>query len=105
MSCKKTRTRRVWANHFPFFFTNFTIGDRDFRKMNGLKRIARFYIDGFREMTLGRTLWAIILVKLFVLFAVLKLFFFPDPLAGKSTGERGALVGEALTETLQQSDR
>ncbi len=47
--------------------------------MNGLKRIARFYIDGFRGMTLGRTLWAIILVKLFVLFAVLKLFFFPDP--------------------------
>ena len=90
---------------FPVFFTNFTIGDRDFRKMNGLKRIARFYIDGFREMTLGRTLWAIILVKLFVLFAVLKLFFFPDPLAGKSTGERGALVGEALTEILQQSDR
>ena len=72
--------------------------------MNGLKRIARFYIDGFRGMTLGRTLWAIILVKLFVLFAVLKLFFFPDPLAGKSPDERGSLVGEALTETLQHHD-
>ena len=72
--------------------------------MNGLKRIARFYIDGFRGMTLGRTLWAIILVKLFVLFAVLKLFFFPDPLAGKSTDERGSFVGEALTETLQHND-
>ena len=72
--------------------------------MNGLKRIARFYIDGFRGMTLGRTLWAIILVKLFVLFAVLKLFFFPDPQAGKSPDERGSFVGEALTETLQHND-
>ena len=25
-------------------------------------RIFRFYYDGFREMTLGRTLWAIILI-------------------------------------------
>ena len=29
-------------------------------------------------MVLGRTLWKIILIKLFVMFAVLKLFFFPD---------------------------
>jgi len=29
-------------------------------------------------MTLGRTLWKIILVKLIVMFAVLKVFFFPD---------------------------
>ena len=29
-------------------------------------------------MTLGRTLWAIILVKLFIIFVVLKLFFFPN---------------------------
>ena len=42
--------------------------------------ILRFYIDGFREMKLGRTLWLIILAKLFIMFAVLKVFFFPDPL-------------------------
>jgi hypothetical protein len=29
-------------------------------------------------MTIGKTLWLIILIKLFVMFAVLKLFFFPD---------------------------
>lgn len=40
-------------------------------------RIVRFYVDGFRRMTIGRTLWAIIIVKLVVFFAVLKLFFFP----------------------------
>lgn len=40
-------------------------------------RIFRFYLEGFRSMDLGRTLWAIILIKLFIMFVVLKIFFFP----------------------------
>jgi uncharacterized membrane protein len=43
-----------------------------------MRKIIQFYIDGFRGMTLGRTLWVIILIKLFILFFVLKLFFFPN---------------------------
>lgn len=43
-----------------------------------LQSLYRFYRDGFRRMTLGKTLWKIILIKLFVMFAVLKLFFFPN---------------------------
>ena len=43
-----------------------------------LHRVFDLYYDGFRHMTLGRTLWAIILIKLFIIFVVLKLFFFPD---------------------------
>ena len=39
--------------------------------------IWRFYLEGFRSMTLVRTLWLIILVKLFIMFFVLRLFFFP----------------------------
>ncbi len=50
-------------------------------KGNIAKRILRFYADGFRNMTVGRTLWAIIIVKLVVIFAVLKVFFFPDILS------------------------
>ena len=48
--------------------------------MSGLhpKGIFQFYLDGFRSMTVGRTLWKIILVKLFVMFFILKLFFFPN---------------------------
>ncbi len=46
--------------------------------MNWLRKIWQFYYDGFRSMTLGRTLWAIILIKLFIIFVVLKLFFFPN---------------------------
>ena len=43
-----------------------------------LYRIYDLYADGFRSMKLGRTLWAITLIKLFVIFAILKLFFFPN---------------------------
>ena len=46
--------------------------------MNTLKKIYRFYADGFRNMRLGSILWLVVLVKLFIIFAVLKLFFFPD---------------------------
>ena len=46
--------------------------------MNLLHRVADLYIDGFRNMTIGRTLWLVILVKLFIIFAILKLFFFPN---------------------------
>lgn len=61
-----------------------------------LRKVVNFYVDGFRSMTLGRTLWAIILLKLFVMFAVLRLFFFPDLLAGKSEGQRADCVMETL---------
>ncbi len=40
--------------------------------------IFRFYLDGFRSMTVGRKLWALILIKLAVIFLVLKMFLFPD---------------------------
>ena len=43
-----------------------------------LYRVYDLYVDGFRSMKLGRTLWAIILIKLFVIFVILKLFFFPN---------------------------
>lgn len=70
-----------------------------------LRKIVRFYCDGFREMTLGRTLWAVILIKLFIMFAVLRLFFFPDLLAGKSPEERSNIVLEALTSDNQNATR
>lgn len=60
-------------------------------------RVVRFYAEGFRAMTLGRMLWIIVLVKLFVMFALLKPFFFADPLAGKDGRQRAACVLEELT--------
>ena len=38
--------------------------------------IWQFYVEGFRSMTLGRTLWLIIAIKLFIMFFILRLFFF-----------------------------
>lgn len=46
--------------------------------MEWIRNTWRLYYDGFCSMTLGRTLWTIILIKLFVIFIVLKLFFFPN---------------------------
>ena len=47
-------------------------------KKGWLYSVISFYRDGFRQMTLGRTLWTIILIKLFIIFAILKVFFFPN---------------------------
>ncbi|MFI3263008.1 MAG: DUF4492 domain-containing protein [Rikenellaceae bacterium] len=44
--------------------------------MSILKRILYFYIDGFRDMKVGKKLWLLIAIKLFIMFVVLKLFFF-----------------------------
>ena len=56
------------------------------------------YYDGFRNMRLGRTLWLIILVKLFVIFVVLKLFFFPDFL--KQHAEKGKEANYVASQIL-----
>jgi len=43
-----------------------------------LHKPVTFYRDGFRGMTVGKTLWILILIKLFIMFAVLRIFFFPN---------------------------
>ena len=65
---------------------------------NTLLSVWNFYLEGFRSMTLGRTLWIIILLKLFIMFFILKLFFFPSFLGGKTTEEKQQHVGEELIE-------
>jgi hypothetical protein len=43
-----------------------------------LKNLYSFYREGFSQMTVGRTLWAVALIKLFIMFAILRVFFFPN---------------------------
>ena len=64
-----------------------------------LKKIISFYYEGFRRMTWGRKLWGIILLKLFIMFAILRLFFFPDLLKRDfdSDEDRASHVLEQLT--------
>jgi hypothetical protein len=54
-----------------------------------INRIWNFYYEGFRGMSWwGRRVWIIIIIKLFIIFAVLKLFFFPDFLKTRFTSEK-----------------
>lgn len=61
-------------------------------------RVFDLYYQGFRNMTLGRTLWAVILIKLFIIFAVLKLFFFPNFLKSHAQGDEPGYVATELID-------
>ena len=65
-----------------------------------LYKVYRFYVDGFRSMTVGRVLWTVILIKLAVIFLVLKLFFFPDVL--KQKAEDGDCAGYVARELIER---
>ncbi len=41
-------------------------------------RIFKFYFEGFKNMTVGKRLWLIIIIKLFIMFAIMKVFFFKN---------------------------
>ena len=45
---------------------------------NIFSKIWHFYVDGFRSMTIGKTLWLLIFIKLFIMFCILRVFFFPN---------------------------
>ncbi|MBQ8773045.1 MAG: DUF4492 domain-containing protein [Muribaculaceae bacterium] len=70
------------------------------RVLTCIKNIYVFYRDGFRSMTVGRYLWALILVKLAIMFLVFKLFFFPDILSRDydTDEQRAQAVRSSMTE-------
>ena len=64
--------------------------------MNILNAIFHFYVEGFRQMTLGRTLWVLVLLKLFVIFVILRLFFFRPAMQGMTIEEKQQHVAQRL---------
>ena len=68
------------------------------RKDSFLYRVYDLYVDGFRHMRLGKTLWAIILIKLFIIFVILKIFFFPNFLKQHAKGDESSFVASELVE-------
>ncbi len=70
------------------------------KNRNIFYRIWRFYADGFRQMTVGRYLWVMIILKVAILFLVFKLFFFPDRLQQDydTDQERARAVRRELTK-------
>ena len=69
------------------------------KRMKLLKKIFYFYFEGFTSMTWGKSLWLIILIKLFVIFFVMKFLFFSDNFEHKfrTDEEKGLHVLENLT--------
>jgi hypothetical protein len=54
-----------------------------------IRRIYNFYHDGFMTLSWwGRRMWIILIIKLFIIFAILKVFFFPDFLNRKFSNEQ-----------------
>jgi len=71
-------------------------------KVTIINKIFNFYYVGFKDMgPSSRKLWLIIFIKLFIMFAILKLFFFPDFLKTKfnNNKDRSNYVIEQLTQT------
>lgn len=66
------------------------------------RKIWNFYTGGFREMgSWGRQVWVIILVKLFIMFVILRLFFFLNFLKSnfETDQDRSNHVLEVLTKS------
>ena len=69
------------------------------RKDSFLSKAFYLYYDGFRNMTLGKTLWAIILIKLFIIFVILKIFFFPNYIKERANdGDEPDFVANEMIE-------
>jgi hypothetical protein len=71
------------------------------------KKLINFYYEGFRDMSAwGRKVWLIIFIKLFILFAILRLFFFHDFLHDKyaNDNQRSKYVLEQLTNSTTTND-
>ncbi|EAJ8486515.1 DUF4492 domain-containing protein [Campylobacter jejuni] len=64
-----------------------------------ISQIFNFYKEGFKILTLGKTLWKIIFIKLFVMFVILKLFVFDVNFNSifKSDKEKSTFVLKNLT--------
>ncbi|QKG30239.1 MULTISPECIES: DUF4492 domain-containing protein [unclassified Campylobacter] len=56
-----------------------------------LKNISELYIEGFKNMRLGKSLWLLIAIKLVIMFGILKVFIFDENLNTKfNTNEEKA---------------
>jgi len=67
-----------------------------------LQHIASLYIDGFKNMRVGKELWILIALKLLILFGIMKLFFFPNYL--KTEYENDTQRSMHVLEQLTKSD-
>ena len=67
------------------------------KKHNRFAAVWHLYRDGFKNMTWGKPLWGLIILKAIILFAVLRVFFFKPAMAGMSDQQKSEQVGRHLT--------
>lgn len=63
------------------------MSDDPHKKQGFWSQVFHLYYDGFRGMTVGKTLWLIIFIKLFIFFVIIKMIFFPNFLSSKCDTE------------------
>lgn len=68
--------------------------------MNIITNIYYLYFDGFKNMKIGKTLWKIIFIKLFVIFTILNYFIYDKSIKTeyKSSEEKSNFVYKNLTK-------
>ena len=61
------------------------------------------YKEGFKNLTVGKTLWKLSAIKLFVMFVVLKMLFFSDTLGTRfeEDSQKSDFVLENLTKEIK----
>ena len=69
--------------------------------MQMLTKVFLFYKDGIMGMRLGKKLWLIVFIKVFIILVILRIFFFPNILDTKftTTQQKSAYVLDSLTNT------
>lgn len=73
--------------------------------MEILGKIWNLYRDGFRNMTWGKPLWGLIILKVIILFAILRVFFFRPAMEGMTERQKSEQVGNHLTkQNVQKPD-
>ena len=65
---------------------------------------ASLYRDGFRNMTWGKPLVWLILLKLVILFGILRIFFFKPTMRGLTDEQKSEKVGSVLTQPHDTTD-
>ena len=66
--------------------------------MESFSAVWHLYRDGFRNMTWGKPLWGLIILKVIILFAVLRVFFFRPAMSGMTDEQKSEQVGNHLVE-------
>lgn len=85
--------------YFSGAFATFVETDHMMSKRPGIiSFFVSLYRDGFRNMTWGKPLIWLIILKLVIMFAILRVFFFKPAMRGLSDEQKSEKVGDALLQ-------